>query len=106
MERNFGVLQGKVWTGPAQKPDDTEGIESRDAYVFAPSSLTQHDGASERLFPGLACVRGTNTGDDRACEPRRGVERADEHGDVSRGPRRACARHRAVALLELQHLGD
>ncbi|KAI3626390.1 hypothetical protein CBS9595_001751 [Malassezia furfur] len=31
MERHFGVLQGKVYRGPSQKPDDTEGIESREA---------------------------------------------------------------------------
>lgn len=41
MERHFGVLQGKVYRGPSQKPDDTEGIESREAYVCA--MLTQDD---------------------------------------------------------------
>lgn len=48
MERHFGVLQGKVYRGPSQKPDDTEGIESREAYVYG--KLTQDDGAAAFLL--------------------------------------------------------
>ena len=48
MERHFGVLQGKVYRGPSQKPDDTEGIESREAYVCG--KLTQDDGAAALLL--------------------------------------------------------
>lgn len=41
MERCFGVLQGQVYRGPAQKPEDTEGIEPSVAYVFF-FALTQY----------------------------------------------------------------
>lgn len=43
MERCFGVLQGQVYRGPAQKPEDTEGMEPSAAYV---ARLTQHAHAS------------------------------------------------------------
>lgn len=40
MERCFGVLQGQVYRGPAQKPEDTEGIEPSIAYVITMSTHT------------------------------------------------------------------
>lgn len=33
MERGFGVLEGKVYRGPRNKPEDTEGIEPSAVYV-------------------------------------------------------------------------
>ncbi|WFD17963.1 phosphoglycerate mutase (2,3-diphosphoglycerate-independent) [Malassezia caprae] len=76
MERCFGVLQGQVYRGPAQKPEDTEGIEPStamrarlasfwddlvaDVRVSAPRLvvLVSHGGALSTLVNQVLLTRG------------------------------------------------
>lgn len=52
MERCFGVLQGHVYRGPAEKPEDTVGIEPSHAYVLKPLTAAS---VNDLHHSGLIC---------------------------------------------------